>query len=83
MQTENTFWIVMNTDLPTTISYCHTDKESAKEEARRLAKKSGYRFVVMESVYGVEINSIVEVEYEDNSIPFQEDLCITTRSKEN
>jgi hypothetical protein len=66
---EDEFWIVMAWDVPTTISFVHTSFYSAKVEAIRLAKLHNKKFIVMHSVYGVEVDNIVETKYTDG-IPF-------------
>jgi hypothetical protein len=68
MKHEASFWIVMAADMPTTISTCHSTQSSAEDEAKRLAKRTGKKFFVMESVYAVEVDNFVETRFED--IPF-------------
>ncbi|HUU88764.1 MAG TPA: hypothetical protein VMX17_13565 [Candidatus Glassbacteria bacterium] len=69
MQTKDLFWIVLNVKFPTNVSYKHPSKYVAIEEARRLAKQTGEEFVVMESIYGVAVQNLVEFEY-TSDIPF-------------
>lgn len=66
------FWVVINENFPTRVSFKHDNLDSAIKEAKRLAKISPYvKFVVMESVVAFEVDNIVEIEYVENDcIPF-------------
>ena len=76
---ENIFYIVVNDDFPTTVSYKHETFESADSEARRLAvKMPGQKFVVMKSLVGYQKNDLITSEFVEpcynendlNYIPF-------------
>ena len=48
---DNLFWIVVNKDFPTRVTYKHDSEQSAIDEAKRLAKENpDQEFIVMESV---------------------------------
>jgi hypothetical protein len=64
-----TFWIVIDNNLPTRITYRHPTWESADREAKRLAQNSpGTEFVIMESKIGYVVNNLETIEYTD--VPF-------------
>jgi hypothetical protein len=73
---KNIFYIVVNFDFPTTVSYKHESFESADAEAKRLAlKMSGQKFVVMKSLGGYQKNDLVSIEFvepyeKEDDIPF-------------
>jgi hypothetical protein len=68
MNREGAFWIVVDSNFPTNVSHKHTTEENAKQEARRLAKKTNGKFIVLQAIYAVEVDNLIETQYED--IPF-------------
>jgi hypothetical protein len=71
-QKQEKFWIVADNNFPTRVTYKHTTENMARLEAQRLAKEHPkFKFVVLEAIYAVEVNALVETEYEqDLDIPF-------------
>jgi len=66
MNKENNFWIVVDDNFPTRVSYKHNTYISAQQEAQRLAKQNrGSKFVVMKSVDAYEIQELVRTDYVD------------------
>lgn len=67
---ENKFWIVVNVNFPTKVTYKHSSFKDAEKEAQRLAHNNREaKFVVMASVVGYTVNDLVKIEYknkEDN-----------------
>jgi hypothetical protein len=60
------FWVVVNKDFPTRITYKHDSFESADKEAKRLARQErGCEFVVMKAQKSYRINDLVETIFVD------------------
>jgi len=61
---ENIFFIIVNDDFPTRISYRHDKLEDAMTEAKRLARNNPEnKFVVMKSVIAYQVNEFVISEF--------------------
>jgi hypothetical protein len=73
---ENIFYIIVNNDFPTNVSYKHESFESADSEAKRLALKvPGQKFVIMKSLIGYQKNELITSEFvesyeNEDDIPF-------------
>lgn len=66
MDTNDTFWMIKG-DGPT--NYVHTTEESARQEARRLARENpGTRFYVLQATKAFFVNDIIEIDLD--TIPF-------------
>jgi len=66
---EEEFWIVVGDNFPTPTMFMHSNFYSAKNEAIRLAKLHDKKFIVMRSVYAVEVDRLIETSY-TSDIPF-------------
>ena len=72
---ENIFYVVLNDDFPTSVSYKHESFESADREAQRLARiASGQKFTVMKSIVAYQKNEFIKSEFveswEKEDVPF-------------
>ena len=66
---EDEFWVVVNDNFLTNIDCKHSSFVPAKNEAIRLAKLYNKKFLVLRSIYAVEVNSLIETQY-TSDIPF-------------
>jgi hypothetical protein len=68
---ESQFYIVVEDDFPTRVTYKHLSYSDAHKEASRLARQYNKKFVVMQAIWAVEIDNVVETNYESpEEIPF-------------
>lgn len=70
---ENMFWIVVNVNFPTRVSYKHAFFASAENEALRLARENpGEKFAVLGSICSFLMTNLERTDYvdRDKDIPF-------------
>jgi len=62
----NKFWIIVNENFPTRVSYKHNSYKEAEIEAKRLARNNKPdEFIIMESIKSFKINEFTETEFVD------------------
>ena len=64
---EKKFWIIVNRNFPTRVSFKHGSYDNAEIEAKRLSRNNRRdEFVIMESIKSFKINEFVETKFVNN-----------------